>query len=632
MLVTALAGATLCFGIVHHTWPWIIDDAFISMRYAERLLDGQGLTWTDGERVEGYSNLLWVMLTALLGAFGFDLVTAVRLLGIACTTGTFAVLAFGGVLPPRLPAQLAVVAVAACGMTAAWTIGGLETPLLSLLVAIAMVGMHAGFGGERGERGTTRAFAVAGVALALACWTRPDAPIWVVAAGGVAVLYGGRRRWVATAWLVGAPLVAVSAQTAFRWLYYGDWLPNTARAKLPVSAPWKAGCEYVGDGLLAMLPLLCLAAFGLVGLYRRRDRALSVFALASFALWLAYFVRVGGDVFPFHRFFVPLLVPTAVLAGRGLDAVAVRGSVGKLLAWAGASLAIATTWAAAGRATATPGALSHWEWDALATGEWLGRAFGPIQPLLAVDAAGGVPFASRLPCLDMLGLCDRAIAATPFDEQSGFVIGHARGNGGYVLARRPDLVMFHIPPGAPQPNWLSGIEMERSPEFLREYRAILCDTGPVRLGDGEAKDLRLVMRVRTHGRAGMRREGTAWVVPGWLLGSFRQAISYTSPPPERAGELQDEFLRGVDWLTTAAVVGVLDETGTLVGEIRAPGRHVVSDLALPPGPHRVEVPGLPDGVRCALEASASGQTDLVCEVSAAAHLPVRIERVLVVDG
>ena len=27
--------------------------------------------------------------------------------------------------------------------------------------------------------------------------------------------------------------------------------------------------------------------------------------------------RVGGDVFPFHRFFVPLLVPTVVLAGRG---------------------------------------------------------------------------------------------------------------------------------------------------------------------------------------------------------------------------------------------------------------------------------------------------------------------------
>ena len=41
--------------------PFIADDAFISLRYARRLLDGHGLTWTDGQPVEGYSNLLWVL-------------------------------------------------------------------------------------------------------------------------------------------------------------------------------------------------------------------------------------------------------------------------------------------------------------------------------------------------------------------------------------------------------------------------------------------------------------------------------------------------------------------------------------------------------------------------------------------
>ena len=45
-------------------WPFFSDDSFISLRYAARLLAGEGLTWTDGERVEGYSNLLWVLLTA----------------------------------------------------------------------------------------------------------------------------------------------------------------------------------------------------------------------------------------------------------------------------------------------------------------------------------------------------------------------------------------------------------------------------------------------------------------------------------------------------------------------------------------------------------------------------------------
>src|SRR5258705_512184 len=53
---------------VRHYRPFLADDALISLRYANRLLHGHGLTWTDGPRVEGYSNLLWVLMNAGLGA------------------------------------------------------------------------------------------------------------------------------------------------------------------------------------------------------------------------------------------------------------------------------------------------------------------------------------------------------------------------------------------------------------------------------------------------------------------------------------------------------------------------------------------------------------------------------------
>ena len=45
---------------------------------SQRLLDGLGLTWTGGAPVEGYSNLLWVLGCALLGAFSIDLIDAAR--------------------------------------------------------------------------------------------------------------------------------------------------------------------------------------------------------------------------------------------------------------------------------------------------------------------------------------------------------------------------------------------------------------------------------------------------------------------------------------------------------------------------------------------------------------------------
>ena len=44
--------------------PIVVDDAFISYRYAWNLVAGHGLVFNIDEYVEGYSNFLWVLLTA----------------------------------------------------------------------------------------------------------------------------------------------------------------------------------------------------------------------------------------------------------------------------------------------------------------------------------------------------------------------------------------------------------------------------------------------------------------------------------------------------------------------------------------------------------------------------------------
>ena len=63
VVAMALAVAVLAWGISHY-WPFATDDAFISFRYSARLLAGEGLTWNPGERVEGYTDFLWVVLLA----------------------------------------------------------------------------------------------------------------------------------------------------------------------------------------------------------------------------------------------------------------------------------------------------------------------------------------------------------------------------------------------------------------------------------------------------------------------------------------------------------------------------------------------------------------------------------------
>src|ERR1041385_1335683 len=71
---------------------WISDDAFITMRYVKNFLDGNGLVYNIGERVEGYTHFLWLMLLSAAGAVGFDPVEASQWMGIVFFAGILALL------------------------------------------------------------------------------------------------------------------------------------------------------------------------------------------------------------------------------------------------------------------------------------------------------------------------------------------------------------------------------------------------------------------------------------------------------------------------------------------------------------------------------------------------------------
>lgn len=71
----------------------------------------------------------------------------------------------------------------------------------------------------------------------------------------------------------------------------------------------------------------------------------------------------------------------------------------------------------------------------------LGRFLATVEPdsLLAIDAAGKVPYYSNLPTLDMLGLNDRHIGQRDMPPQP-FIVGHFKHDVDYVLLRRPVLI------------------------------------------------------------------------------------------------------------------------------------------------------------------------------------------------
>jgi arabinofuranosyltransferase len=576
-----LAAAAVAFALLglhaRNHLPFISDDALISLRYARRLVQGHGLTWNTGEWVEGYSNLLWVLLSAALNWLGVELIDAVRLLGYGCAGATLAAIVYA--YPPAnvrslLPAAAALLFVALSVPFAVWTIGGMEQPLVSALLAWAVVLTYPLL--EKPEAGWRETLGP-GLLLALLCLTRLDGPLFT--AGVVAALFltqGLRGAVLSKAMRLSLlPIASVVLQQSFRVVYYGEWVPNTALVKFTPSGQHALdGWAYVRGGLWASFPLIVLAvgaAFVSLRYGFRRPRIVLLVTLAL--LWLAYLVTIGGDIFPAWRHFVPLIVLCALLTAEGCEWV-IRRAGASAVRWATIALAAALLVYVPLQARDSENrraASERWEWDGQVIGLLLKRAFAVEQPLLAVDPAGALPYWSELPTLDMLGLNDHYLPRHPPPSFGRGPIAHELGDGRYVLDRRPDLVIFLLPTGAEHGYFLSGKQMQRDPRFFRDYTLVRFEG---------REPYRVVSQIwvrRFSERIGIRRDEQRITIPGFLLNGRRESIAR------------------------------LDEAGRLITTATVELPAVLKLLELPPGRWRISVEASAAPVHASVIAATSTQ-------------------------
>ncbi len=499
--------------------PFIADDALISLRYAERLLEGHGLTWNDGERVEGYSNLLWVLLCSGLGALGIDLVVAARMLGFACHAAALAAVAWAfapEAFTGALPALAGTLVIALAAPIAVWTVGGLETPLVAALFAWAIATTLRLLRPEA----VARDACVPSLLLGLLCITRPDGFLLAGALCAGLLAARGRAALKLAGVLAAGPALFTASQLAFRLAYYGEWISNSSRVKLALSAArLRSGVLYLADGLFAFLPLILgivaalIAARGVRGAPRR-----ITLLVVPIALWMLYVLMIGGDLFPARRFLVPLVVLAAFIVAEALGRVLERR---RFAGVAGITLAGIAVYGAMQLAdpAAVRARIERWEWDGEVIGRFLARAFGDRAPRIAVDPAGSVPYWSKLPAIDMLGLSDHWIAHHPPKEFGSGRLGHELGDGRYVLSREPDLVMLCVPTGRDTGCFRSGKELVADSTFTSRYALVTYAAD-----DPYAVQSRIWTR-REGGKLGIVREPGRVTVPGWLLNANPASIT-----------------------------------------------------------------------------------------------------------
>jgi hypothetical protein len=462
---------------IYHFWPFMTDDAYISLRYSQRLIEGHGLTWNDlPPAVEGYTNMLWVLICAGLGALGMDLETAAHLLGIVTTVA--GIVAVAAQVYRDYPAKLrflsaliACLALSLSAPVAVWSLGGLEQPLLAALLAWAA---YFGIRWVSTAKANPRDADVMGLLLGLAVLSRADAALFTALFYAGAVLAdGGRpRALVARARLLPIPILFFVAQEVFRHAYYGAWVPNTAYVKVAFTLHrLYTGLRYEVYGVRSEFVFLLLALIGCVALWIAGKRKQVIFLGTVSVGWLLYILIIGGDIFPSYRHFVPAMALMAFLiAGCGLLTLGApfRFSRVRVALFLLLTLLVLTS------DLFSP--LETWEREGKEIGVFLHTAFGAQRPLLGSDAAGVVPYFAHMNVIDPLGLNDYHIARhTMADRGKGFV-GHELGDGSYVLDHKPDLLLLSNYESAAV--FPADTQLLADPRFASHYQLIRIDVGP----------------------------------------------------------------------------------------------------------------------------------------------------------
>lgn len=209
----------------------LFDDAMISMRYARNLARGCGLVWNaGGERVEGYTNPLWTLYMAALHLFPLPEAKVSLLVqvsgAILLAANLFVVHRLADFIADSRAVGLMAAALAAFYYPLnVWSLEGMETSLQALVVSIAL---WMAIRGLRLERFSPWLYGLLGVSTLI----RLDMVALCMLMIVFMALADRPNRQRHLGWGLGMLLFFVGGQTVLRYLYYGDWLPNTYYLKM----------------------------------------------------------------------------------------------------------------------------------------------------------------------------------------------------------------------------------------------------------------------------------------------------------------------------------------------------------------------------------------------------------------
>ncbi len=423
-----------------HTWG--SDDAYISYRYAENLFHGNGLVFNPGEKIEGYSSLLYALMVTpafLLGKSSIYIFSTVLniVLAIVC------LVLFAQIIKRQLSSTMWGYGTLLLALNPILWIH-INTGLESILILLLQLAIWYFLENHLDAPKKRQYLIFTALALSLLLLARVDGFVF----GAFICLYLLLRhefKLSALFFLISA--VIEGSYMLIRYAYYGDILnaPYYAKVSGLLTDRLHHGLQDFGQFIMqaGYWPyLICLVLLLLILIQRKSPRVHKdlIFPYTCTIFLGIYWIYIGGDVFG-ERFLL-LLYPLGIYIFLALLSRFNNHQRLVMIIWPliaiNSLLLISSDLRLLYTQTTTP-QYNMW----LTLGQFLKNSHPSAT--VAIDAAGRVPFLSELYTIDMLGLNDKHISKLDVSDRP-FKVGHNKFDADYIIERKPDLIAAWITP------------------------------------------------------------------------------------------------------------------------------------------------------------------------------------------
>ncbi|MFC2132051.1 hypothetical protein ACFLSQ_11515 [Bacteroidota bacterium] len=289
---------------------WVGDDAYITFRTVDNFINGYGLTWNTGERVQAYTHPLWMFIHSFFYFISGNIYYTTIFLSFVFSFAAIYLFIFK-IADNKLNAIAGTVTLIMSKIFIDYTSSGLENPLTYFLIIIFLIFYL------KDGKAKDKIFKLS-LITALAMLNRMDTVLLFLP--GLLYIVAKNRKATNLLYVL-CGFIPFIIWEIFSIIYYGFPFPNTYYAKLNTGIPLgeyiTQGFHYYSDlfknDLMSGIVIFCGLSVIIIYSIKYKNYGIYLPLVSGIILYLLYILRIGGDFMSGRFFAAPFLIAVALL-------------------------------------------------------------------------------------------------------------------------------------------------------------------------------------------------------------------------------------------------------------------------------------------------------------------------------